>query len=182
MNKDSAHFKLDIKKPDIHLALFVCILVALVLAGIVAYQYRLLGKDLSVLEAKNNKLLTQLQASEEENAYLLDVTHNQQATIDSFNRQISSIGQTVGTLEKLSQTDEELLKKYSKVYFLNENYRPAHLVAIDKRHLYNKDDAYIHAQVLLYLEKLLEVARTDGIDLLVASAFRSFETQTFLKS
>ena len=51
--------------------------------------------------------------------------------------QVESIKGTVGILEKIKQTDTELLKKYSKVYFLNENYVPSGLVAIDAQYIFN---------------------------------------------
>ena len=41
---------------------------------------------------------------------------------------------------------------------------------------------HIQTQVLPFLKKLLEAARADGIELLVASAFRSFDAQAVLKS
>lgn len=157
---------------------FIASLGGLVLIGSVgygAYNYDILLKE------KIN-ILSELEDARSKNIALLQETRGQQAIIDAFDGQIQDLGNTVGTLEKLSKTDEELLKKYSKVYFLSENYRPAQLTAIDKKYLYNKEDAFIHTQVLPYLEKLLAAARVDGIELLIASAFRSFETQVSLKS
>src|SRR3989344_2600655 len=43
---------------------------------------------------------------------------DQEDLTNSFERQIGGIASTVNTLEKLSKTDQELLQKYSKVYFL----------------------------------------------------------------
>ncbi len=48
----------------------------------------------------------------------------------SFQNEFAQISSTVGTLTKLAQTDPQLLQKYSKVYFLNENYVPARLTPI----------------------------------------------------
>lgn len=150
----------------------------LILVGSVGYG----AYSYDIFQKENIKILSEQEEAKETILELLKKTRSQRATIDSFNGQIQGIAVTVGTLEKLAATDEELLKKYSKVYFLNENYRPAKLTTIDRKYLYNKDDAYIHTQVLPYLEKLLEAARADGINLLIASAFRSFETQASLKS
>ncbi|MFZ2484760.1 MAG: M15 family metallopeptidase [Minisyncoccia bacterium] len=169
-------------KLDLRIVTFVCTIVALVLAGFVAYQYRLLGLDLKSVEGENLKLTTELTEAEGTISYLLEENTNQQAIIDNFEGQISSIGSTVGTLEKLSQTDKELLRKYSKVFFLSENYRPAGLAVIDQKYLYQKEDAFANTEVMSYLEQLLKAARSDGIELLIASAFRSFETQASLKS
>ena len=171
------HYKLDIQ-----LITLICTIVALILAVYVAYQYRFLSSEFKLEGKKNLELTIQLREAREENRYLLEETRNKQAIINSFQGQIQDIGSTVGILEKLSQTDPELLKKYSKVYFLSENYRPAKLTIIDQKYLYNKEDTYIHTQVLPYLESLIESAHSEGVNLLTASAFRSFETQVFLKS
>lgn len=150
----------------------------LVLVGTVGYStYNYL-----ILEKEKVSILAELSSIQERNIALVQTVRNRQAVIDTFDGQIRNLGNTLGTLEKLSQTDEELLKKYSKIYFLNENYRPAKLVIIDKKYLYHKEDAHIHLQVLPYLEKLLVAAERSDLNLFVASAFRSFETQASLKS
>lgn len=163
-------------------SLIIASISGLVLVGSIGYgvySYNdLHKKNLDILSI----LLSESADTWRRNHELLVETREQQSIIDAFQGQISEIGSTVGVLEKLSKTDEELLQKYSKVYFLNENYRPSQLAAIDKKYLYEKDDAYIHAQVLLYLKKLLEAAQADDIELLIASAFRSFETQASLKA
>ncbi len=175
--KTFAHYR-----PQIQLVTFILIFVALALSGYVAYGYRLLTAEFKQVQKENSDLTKQLNEVTKEKNSLSELSNYQQSIIDSFQGQISNIGSTVGTLEKLSQTDKELLRKYSKVYFLSENYRPAQLTTIDIKYLYEKDDAFIHTQVLPHLSKLLEDAHLDGIDLLIASAFRSFETQASLKS
>ena len=177
--KALAHYK----KLDIHLAVLICTVVALILAGYVAYQYRVLDNELKLVEGYNLELTSQLEMSKTENLNLTEETKYQQTIIDSFNGQIQNISFTVGALDKLSKTDKELLKKYSKVYFLNENYVPSTLTQVDEKYAFsNNGNFLIHAQVWPYLEKLLNAARADGIELLVASAFRSFDTQASLKS
>jgi LAS superfamily LD-carboxypeptidase LdcB len=102
--------------------------------------------------------------------------------MDELESQISDIQGTVGTLEKLSQTDPELLKKYSKVYFLNENFVPESFVKIDSDYTYNpKEDYLFYSKVWPFLEELLSAAESDEIDLKIISAFRSFDAQTDLK-
>lgn len=102
--------------------------------------------------------------------------------IGSVQEQVGSISGTVGTLEKLSRTDPELLQKYSKVFFLNEHYEPERLVEIPKEHIYNEARNYkIHAAVWPRLQRLLEDAKRDGVEIYVFSAFRSFEEQSALK-
>ena len=109
------------------------VLIASVVYGV--YRYDLLEKDRATI-------LSELADAKYTYIDLLQKSRDQQAIIDTFQGQISNIGNTVGTLEKLAATDEELLKKYSKIYFLNENYRPAKLATIDQKYLYNKDEAY----------------------------------------
>lgn len=90
---------------------------------------------------------------------------------------------TIDKLEKLTTYDPELLKKYSKVYFLSENYSPPEVVDIaeefkikpDKK-LQFLEDAYP------FLENMLEDANEDGVELRVISAYRSFDEQMALKS
>ena len=57
-------------------------------------------------------------------------------TVRNFDRQVSKLSGSVTTLEKLTTTDPELLQKYSKIYFLNENYKPADLTVIDEKYDY----------------------------------------------
>lgn len=136
----------------------------------------------SLLEEKSN-LLSQLETSYGENYSLLRKLDDKEGIINSFQGQIGSIQDTVGVLEKLSKTDEELLKKYSKVYFLNENYEPATLADIDDRFvLKNSTNYFINAKVWPYLRSLFEEAHASGVELLSASAYRSFGTQSVLKS
>ncbi len=121
------------------------------------------------LEAERTRLADALAAEEEKNS--------------SFENQIDSIAGTVGELTKLSQTDPELLQKYSKVYFLNEHYTPPRLSTIDQDDLYNEERAYqFHADAWPYLRNLLEEAEEDEVDLKIISAYRSFGEQTVLKS
>lgn len=86
-------------------------------------------------------------------------------------------------LTKLTTLDPELLKKYSKVYFLSENYVPAKLVDIDKEYLSNPTKiVQVAREVWPFLEDLLEDALRDDMTILIASGYRSFETQKDLKN
>ncbi len=129
------------------------------------------------------KLSANLEEAHERNYELIKALAEKEGVISSFQGQISDISSTVGTLEKLSQTDPELLKKYSKVYFLNENYIPKQLEEIDGLYV-NKGatNTKILVDVRPYLERLLRDAHNDDIKLLVASAYRSFATQSSLKN
>ncbi|KND50876.1 MAG: D-alanyl-D-alanine carboxypeptidase [Parcubacteria bacterium C7867-007] len=102
---------------------------------------------------------------------------------DMFDSQIKDLGSTVGKLNKLAQTDPQLLAKYSKVYFLNENYAPIALKPIDSKYLYEPSRKLdIHMEVQDNLYDLLEDAKDDDIEILIASAYRSFGAQAALKA
>jgi septal ring factor EnvC (AmiA/AmiB activator) len=65
---------------------------------------------------------------------------------EEFEDQIKDLAGTVGVLDKLSKTDEELLQKYSRTYFLNENFIPLKLSLIDKKYLLSPDrESYFHS-------------------------------------
>ncbi len=96
---------------------------------------------------------------------------------------INDIAGTVGTLEKLSKTDKELLQKYSKVYFLSDNYVPMSLDTIDGQYLYDQTKSLqFHASALPFLERMMSRAGRDNVSLEISSAYRSFGTQSSLKS
>lgn len=177
--KEKIHQKLDLR-----LAVLVSTIVAFILAGFVAYQYWILSNEYKISENNYETLVAQLEEVRQERSALSELSHYQQSIIDSFQGQISSIGSTVGVLNKLSQTDKELLKKYSKVYFLNENYVPAKLTQIEKSYTYDGGGTnfLIYTDVWPHLKMLLDNARSNNIELLVISAFRSFDTQASLKS
>lgn len=114
---------------------------------------------------------------------LANVLEQEQQKNQSLKEEFMNITNTVGTLEKLSTTDPELLKKYSKVYFLNEHYIPISLTTIDKEYLNTKSkNTQIHTDVLPYLERLIDDANKEGLTLEVLSAYRSFATQSSLKA
>ena len=103
--------------------------------------------------------------------------------LDYLSSQIQGIQGAVGILEKLRQTDPELLKKYSKVYFLNENYVPEMFIKIDAKYTYNPQEDYLfYERVWPFLEQLLMAAENDSTDISIISAYRSFGKQSELKS
>jgi LAS superfamily LD-carboxypeptidase LdcB len=103
--------------------------------------------------------------------------------MDFFASQIEGIQGTAKTLEKLSQTDPELLKKYSKVYFLNENYVPESFIKIPAKYTFEPQKDYlVYLKIWPFLSEMLVAAENDGINLRIISAYRSFGTQSELKS
>ena len=135
------------------------------------YESKIKGLEVTLAEATIEKtaLAEQLDAEQRKNA--------------DFENQISEIEGTLGDLEKLSKTDPELLNKYSKVYFLNENYIPNALVQIPSTYTQNDSkDYWFHKQVWPSLEKMLKAAKEDRINLEIISGYRSFDEQVEVKS
>jgi len=161
--------------------------------GYGGYSYILTVKELK--EIKNNlasstvefenkvkQLEADLSRAQNENTNLTNSLVAEQAKNNLFEEQINTIQGAVGILEKLNKTDKELLQKYSKVYFLNENYVPSNLAEINSEYLYNKEQPLqIHANVQPYLYNLLENASSSSVSIEIISAYRSFSDQSSLK-
>lgn len=178
---------------------FSLILLAAILAifSYGGYRYLILRErfeqvkeTLTVTEAKFQKLQNttknleaELTQTKQDNVKLSEMLKAEQQKNDFFAKQIKEIGGTVSILEKLSKTDKELLQKYSKVYFLNEHYIPSQLSQIDEKYLLDKSqDKYIHTKVLPFLYKMLDDAASAGNPMKIISAYRSFGTQSDLKT
>ncbi|MCA9359694.1 D-alanyl-D-alanine carboxypeptidase family protein [Candidatus Nomurabacteria bacterium] len=181
---------------------------AVAIIGIISASYlavKLQGKDLlietllqernALLKEVNNsnakltlasttieELQTELDDLHEDLEDLADDYKDEKNRNEDFEDQIRALSGTLGDLDKLAKTDKELLAKYSKVYFLNENYTPTKLKEIDNRYiLEGKKDQYFHASAIEHLEDMLKAASRDKIDLKVVSGYRSFDEQTDLK-
>ncbi|MDO8574213.1 MAG: M15 family metallopeptidase [bacterium] len=149
-----------------------------------------LREEVLTLKESLGETGTKLTDTQKENLDLSEALVNEQSKNQFFESQIQDIfgvigglSGTVGTLQKLSQTDPELLKKYSKVYFLSEHYVPELLSIIDSKYIYEKDKPQqIHVKVASFLNDLLNAAEADNVNLRVVSAYRSFGTQASVKS
>src|SRR3990167_4744320 len=125
------------EKEKIVQILLVVVVVLLGLFGYGFYRYYNLSKDFS--ETKTILIETQktLVETKDEVSYLLDNLNKEQDKNKTFEDQIGQIANTVGTLDKLSKTDKELLQKYSKVYpyleemikAMRENQTPIEIVS-----------------------------------------------------
>ncbi len=92
--------------------------------------------------------------------------------------------QKIDILTKLTTIDPELIKKYSKVYFLSENYVPARLAYVATSSLVSSQSKPVPvlADIMPFLSSMLADATRDGIPLRVLSGYRSFQTQMALKT
>jgi LAS superfamily LD-carboxypeptidase LdcB len=138
--------------------------------------------QIETLEQKVSDVETILLAMQEENTTLAEALKEAKEKTNYLENQFDDIDDTVGDLERLNNTDPELLKKYSKVFFLNENYAPTDLREIPSKYVYDKEKTYeIHGEVWPHLEDLLQEVEDNNIDISIISAFRSFGEQTTLK-
>lgn len=157
---------------------------------------KLLEKEILLLNktrAHTKELFLRLQTNNLDLTYMLEGERNINQNLSNnlqveqekntiFQSQIQNISGVVGTLQKLSQTDEELLKKYSKVYFLSENYIPSKLSRIDGQYLLNSSaELYFHGDALPFLSAMISEAKSRNVDLKIVSAYRSFDDQISVK-
>lgn len=139
----------------------------------------------SLVELQNSVVLSneELLNAQTEKKQLAEALQNEQQKNEALEKQNNRINRKVDDLEKLAETDPELLKKYSKVYFLNENYVPRRLKDIPEEYVNSSEKSLqILSQVLPRLEDLIEDAKDDNVDIKIQSAYRSFQTQATLKS
>jgi LAS superfamily LD-carboxypeptidase LdcB len=110
----------------------------------------------------------------------LSETMNQKLQLENQNAQAT---QQADYYMKLATYDKELLAKYSKVYFLNENYVPSKLADIPTQYVLpaGKERQFLDP-ALPFLVNLLEDAHAANIDLRVVSSYRSFQDQQSLKT
>jgi D-alanyl-D-alanine carboxypeptidase len=175
-----------------HFRVYASIIAILLIAGIVfaITQYLATKDELRETERKLSTSLETIAALEKQNQELggtLSLTQSEKEKLDKDleeqREENEDLEDENEELEKLAKTDKQLLAKYSKVYFLNENYSPIKLEDIDATYTLPAGKTLQFLEPAYpYLEKLLEEANEDGIPLRVVSAYRSFETQASLKS
>ena len=172
-------------------------IIAAVLIGAGAYGYIQLGTlsarvdtlsarvDLLATTTASTTLALQAQISQAQSSLSTTIFQNVgaiQQQIGGVTSQVGNLSGTLGTIQKLSQIDPELLKKYSKVYFLNENYVPANLSEIPTTFQYTDKPQLLYlAQALPHLESMILAASSTGVLMYVDSAYRSFDEQKALK-
>ncbi len=164
-------------------ATIISVLIFVVLASYTVWgEYRI-----NLSSQKIEELKTENEAYSQELTHLKGITAS---STESFNILYSSLSnekknleEKVTSLDKLTKLDPQLLKKYSKVYFLNENYSPSETQVIPSEYALNKKVEYkVHVDVVYFLEAMMDDARKEGLNPLVVSAYRSFATQAQLKA
>jgi len=142
-----------------------------------AYQENVLSKEkILALEKQNQELGGTLSLTQAEKAKLGNDLEDEQ-------KRSKRLEARADKYKKLALTDKQLLAKYSKVYFLNENYSPTKLDDIEDKYVLpaGKKIQFLDP-ALPYLEDLLDDADEAGVNLRVVSAYRSFDEQMALKS
>ncbi|MDB5245424.1 MAG: peptidase and DD-carboxypeptidase VanY/endolysin [Parcubacteria group bacterium] len=126
-------------------------------------------KSLQDAEVQNQALSNSLDAERQRNG--------------TYQTQVGDLTSTVGILTKLTTIDPQLLAKYSKVYFLNENYSPAKIATITPEETYDHARVYqFEANALPFLDSMIRDARAASTSPLVVSSYRSFGQQSSLKA
>ncbi len=169
-------------KPVLYVG-FGAFLIIAILVGVGVYFYKQLNDENLKLEQDKENLENQVVSLKGNLTTTTLALQDEQARNNSFFDQISGLASTVGTLDKLSKTDKELLQKYSKIYFLNENYVPSNLATITSTYIYDQEKSLlIHANLLSRLTSLMQAASSASVDLKILSAYRSFGIQADLKA
>lgn len=123
-----------------------------------------------------------LEVTQGERDQLQEDLKKEEAKIGILSEQVSSITNVVSQIDKLTKTDEELLQKYSKVYFLNEHYIPENLVLIEDEYVFDTNKRYwFHRDAYNHLKQMMDDAYAEGVDMSIISAYRSFYAQGALK-
>ena len=164
--------------------------VATLALGIVSFflwdAHRSLGRvraESEAARASSADLETRLREAETRTAELRSLLEQASAENSAFAARVNELAGSVTLLDKIFKTDEELLQKYSSVYFLNENYVPENLVPINDELLARAgSNLMFHGGAFPYLEKMMRAAAQDEKPLRVLSSYRSFGEQSSLKS
>lgn len=202
-HKIEKHF-FDEVKNIVSSTTFPAVVVFLIFAGVVYYAFQKftvlsaqvasLSRELAIategLSQKDETLSLSIETLREETSGLSHSLSSTQQNVNDVKSKVGGVEQavgsisgTVGDLQKLSRTDPELLKKYSKVFFMNENYVPAHLTPIPADMLYSETSGQqFLSEAWPFLDTLMKEAKAQGVTLYVKSAFRSFGEQESLKS
>lgn len=141
--------------------------------------------QMEVFNTNDNLKITEnnLLAVKNENNDLVEALNNEKEKTAFLEKNLGEAFNAVNFLQKLTQVDPELLKKYSKVYFLNENYKPVNLRDINNSYIYTTGkEMKIRDEVYSYLTKLMMAASSEGLNLFINSAYRSFQDQSAIKS
>ncbi|MBI2013629.1 MAG: D-alanyl-D-alanine carboxypeptidase family protein [Candidatus Colwellbacteria bacterium] len=140
-------------------------------------------EQLDSLNSKVSSLDSLFSQLAQNNNFLQEALQNEQQRRAVLEATLEDVSGDLGAIKKLQEIDPEILKKYSKVFFLSDNYVPSDLANIPERYLFEeKNPEEIHTKVLPFISDMIRAADRNGIDLKIISAYRSFGEQVGLKS
>lgn len=139
-----------------------------------------LAQQVSSMRDKVISLNKALEKTESELETAKSELEDERERNDELQERVEEVTESVGNLEDTVETEPELLKKYSRAFFLSENYEPAELEEIDEEYVHGDKELTVDERIWPYLEDLLEDAHDEDIELLVTSAYRPFGEQVAL--
>lgn len=179
------------KKLFLFFGLFL--LLASLVVGYLIFDFNKTKKEFILnnqeLEQVNSKLNNELSNLDKELEQVLSENHDMNALLTEQQRinldleeEKRNQEEEIEDLTKLTTIDPELLKKYSKVFFLSDNYEPRELVELDSKYVFPATKKIeVLSDIEEFLTDMLNDAEDDEILIRVASGFRSFDTQKGLK-
>ncbi len=172
-------------KKNVGIVAIVIILISGI--GFGAYQFYLyvdnLQKEVSKIQNDFTEIKNLFGKLAESNTLLQEALNNENQKNKLIAGVVQDLSNNVDVFKKLSELDSELLKKYSKVYFLSDNYVPPDLNYIKEDYIYKSGEKIqLHTDVLPFLYRMLDNAKMADIELFVLSGYRSFGDQLGLKN
>lgn len=176
-------------KKNLNITIIV-VLVLLIIGGSVFFFLKQSDFSKEITNLKNKIIgleetikvnLAQITDLQNENTSLKETLGIKAEELQQTQDKTEQLNRDVKTITKIINTDEELLKLYSRVSFLNEHYIPSKLSYLENDYILGDKPIQIHGDVLNHLEKMIEDAKDDDIDIKVVSGYRSFGDQASLK-
>lgn len=143
---------------------------------------KILKENLDSINQKYIDIANQIEISEKDKIFLFNSLNGVKSEYSGLMQNYDNKLKEVDTLSKAVFLDDELLKKYSKFYFLNENYVPSSTLLINSEYTLNNKEVKILSEVKPKLEDMILSAKSSNINIVVHSGYRSFNEQKGLKS
>ncbi len=140
-----------------------------------------LERNLSEINGKYQNTLSALDANQKDKQAIIESLNQIGLDYSNLMEKYKSSETEIITLKRTEQIDDELLKKYSKFYFLNENYIPKELVPVSPQFTNSKNISLISI-VNFRLEQMINAASSSNVKIIVQSGYRSFSEQKGLKT
>lgn len=158
-----------------------------------AEEAKILKVSLDEINQKYIDIINKIEVTEKDKITLFNSLNGVLSDYNGLMQNYDTKIKEVDILNKAVFLDDELLKKYSKFYFLNENYAPSSTELISPTYTLNNKDIRILTEVKPKLESMIFAAKNANqngsstnnlgeINLIVHSGYRSFAEQKGLKS